>query len=234
MAYQFKVGNQFHGWPIYICQSKTMNMNVHCSVIGPYLVYWDRVHLNLGPEIALKYELWARVICASYMNYCETVWCLWVDTCEGLHQIDGKSYWSVNAQDGTRETIKILNGLRGDEDKDIEWFERRQPEAEVASDAAVVSCCLLHVWAIASQHIKHYGQAIIYHWLRQELLIKYDVPITCRALQVLTFSFSLLLLPQRVTTVTLDHNWSINASESHSHSLMQLTQLHAALQTNTA
>ena len=137
------------------------NNEDECSVIGPYLVHWKRVHLNLDPEIALKYDLWARVICASYMNYCETVWCLWVDTCEGLHQIDGKSYWSVNAQDGTRETIKILNGLRGDEDKDIEWFERRQPEAEVASDAAVVSCCLLHVWAIASQHIKHYGQAII-------------------------------------------------------------------------
>ena len=90
---------------------------------------------------------------------------------EGLHQIDGNSHRAA-----TQYT-------------DIERFERRggecelMPEAEVASDAAVVSCLLLHVWALTRRHIKYCRQTIIYHLLRQDLF-RICCANSCTVLQV--------------------------------------------------
>ena len=62
-------------------------------------------------------------------------------------------------------TIQTLKGLRWEGGGECELMS----EAEVASDAAVVSCLLLHVWALTRRHIKYCRQTMIYRLLRQEL-----------------------------------------------------------------
>ena len=111
-----------------------------------------------GPYKQLS--LWIlRKWTAGQMNLSKTVWCLRRDTYEGLHQIDGNSHRAATQYN-----------------TDTEWFEMGgggecwlMPEAEVASDAAVVSCLLLHVWALTRRHIKYCRQTMIYRLLRQEL-----------------------------------------------------------------
>ena len=94
------------------------------------------------------------------MNLSKTVWCLRRDT-----------YMKGFIRSMETHTRRLQPNYT-----DIERFERGgggecelMPEAEVASDAAVVSCLLLHVWALTRRHIKYCRQTMIYRLLRQEL-----------------------------------------------------------------